>query len=451
MAEPSDRERLKQAYQALQDKALEPDDRFYFRLYDHPHLAPGDPVEQLATSIEFSSLETVQLFSGFRGTGKSTELRRLRQRLRQSPEYKVVLCDMQDYLNMTAPVDVGDFLLAAAGALSDALEAPEMLGKDPSREGFWRRSVNFLTRTKVQLSELGLEASAGGVGAQVKLNLKADPSFLQRLQEHMKLRLGAFAEEVHGFVQECLKALRKRHGDQTQLVVIFDSIEQFRGTSVNAEQVASSVETVFRGHAEKLRLPFVHVVYTVPPWLRLRSPGVGEGYDSYQQIPCVKVRTRDGQEFSEGLDALAELVRPRLDVEWLLGGREAFDELARASGGYLRDLFRLLKALLLTAASRGVQLDEAARELAIEELRNAYLGFSNEDARWLRRIDESGETSMDEVAMLHRLARFFDTHLVLSYRNGGEWYGVHPIIRAEVRARADAYDKRCAGEEDGPA
>jgi len=31
--------------------------------------------------------------------------------------------------------------------------------------------------------------------------------------------------------------------------------------------------------------------------------------------------------------------------------------------------------------------------------------------------------------MLSRLAGYFDTHLVLNYRNGQDWYDVHPLIR----------------------
>jgi hypothetical protein len=31
------------------------------------------------------------------------------------------------------------------------------------------------------------------------------------------------------------------------------------------------------------------------------------------------------------------------------------------------------------------------------------------------------------------LARFFDTHLVLYYRNGEEWFDVHPLIQERVQ------------------
>lgn len=33
---------------------------------------------------------------------------------------------------------------------------------------------------------------------------------------------------------------------------------------------------------------------------------------------------------------------------------------------------------------------------------------------------------------LPQLARFFDTNLVLNYRNGEDWYDVHPLLADEL-------------------
>jgi len=115
-------------------------------------------------------------------TGKSTELRRLRKRLQESDaEYLVILLDVQDYVNLSTPVDVSDFLMALAGAFGDALQAPELLDEDPSRVGYWERLTHFLQRTEITLNEISAEP--GGVG--LKATLKSDPSFKQQLQKHM--------------------------------------------------------------------------------------------------------------------------------------------------------------------------------------------------------------------------------------------------------------------------
>lgn len=458
MVDPATRAALKKFYRALQDRALPPDDPMYVELFEDPDLSAVDPVERMATGIEFAAAGSAQLFSGHRGTGKSTQLLRLKQRLEQDPTYKVVICDMEDYLPMTDAVDVVDFLLAAAGALSEALAVPELLGKDPVYS-YWPRFTGWLRSQKIEVSELGLGAKAAvgsakdGVGAEasagIKLNLKTDPEFRKLVRERMKLHVGAFRVEVHSFVQDCLKALRSKHGDKNiELVVIYDSIEHLRGTTANAQEVSDSVERLFRGHADALRFPFVHTVFTVPPWLRLQHAGVGtDNFDAYLQIPCVKVRTRPeaadspSSDHFPGLDALWKVGQKRGDLAWLLGERAAFDELARASGGYLRDLFRMLSQLVNEANSHGVPISADRRELAIMELRNAYAGFTNQDAAWLRSIDKTGSLDVKQAAHHHNLARFLDTHLLLAYRNGEDWYGVHPVIRELVARRAAAWDE----------
>jgi hypothetical protein len=65
-------------------------------------------VRLLAEAIEDAPAQSVQLFSGFRGTGKSTQLRRLRKRLVRGG-YAVLLIDIEDYLNTQVPVDIADF------------------------------------------------------------------------------------------------------------------------------------------------------------------------------------------------------------------------------------------------------------------------------------------------------------------------------------------------------
>jgi hypothetical protein len=441
---------LQSFYQQLIDRPLEPGNPFYVPLYARDATSPSDPVNELQATIEWSPIDSAQLFSGFRGTGKSTELRRLKAQLEQGNTV-VVLCDMQQYLNLTTPIDVSDFLLAVAGAFGDELaKDPTLLGQDIITEGYWTRFVAFLTRTRIEVSSLGLsaglDASAGldqtKLGAKfatdIKLNLKEDPTFRQKLQDRLKGHLGALVRDVHRFFGECILALRNKHRDpELRVVMLLDSVEQIRGTSVNAREVASSLETLFMGHSNVLKIPDLHAVYTVPPWLKIKAPGVAGLYSGCQLIPCVKVRDRHGPPCTAGLDELEQIVAKRGDWRRLLGDdRSALDELLVASGGYLRDLFRILQTVLRLTRLDALPASPRVRKLALDEVRNSYLPLSNEDALWLRRIDGTGNTELDGESKLHDLARFYDTHLVLTYRNGDEWVAVHPLIETAVREQA---------------
>ncbi|PRP97312.1 ATP-binding protein [Enhygromyxa salina] len=455
MIDPATTTQLRQLYQNLVDQPLWPDDPRYVDLYADPGWAALDPVARLATRIRFSAIESSQLFSGHRGTGKSTQLRKLQRELEGDPTYKVVICDMEDYLPMTDAVDEVDFMLGAAGALSDALVDAGLLGRD-SKGDYWTRFVDWLRGQRIDVEQLGLDAKVPvGPGAElrfnVKANLKSDAAFRERVRERMKLHVGAFRAEVHGFAQDCVKWLRAEHGDDTQLVVIYDSIEHLRGITTNERAVAESVEGLFRGHGDALRFPHVHTIYTVPPWLRLHYAGT-DGFDSYCQIPCIKVRKRapdpggQVQPDPAGLDVLWRVAGKRGDMQWLLRDRAAFDELALACGGYLRDLFRMLTDLTAHAALHGVPVAGDRCRLAIEELRSAYQGFTNRQAVWLQAIEDSGRLDIPDLDDQHTIARFLDTHVLLAYRNGEDWYAVHPVIRELVADRAAAWHRAQRGQ-----
>lgn len=447
MAEAETLAQLKALYQALSERPLDPDDPAYADLYTDGTLSEPNIVALMAAGIEFSASETAQLLAGQRGTGKSTLLRTLKHRLEHNPSYKVVICDMEGYLPMTDPVDVVDFLLAAAEALSEALAVPELLGKELAREMYWSHFSRWVSQTSTEEGTLGAGALGLTAGSDIARVFKSDSSLRERTREQATTVINTFRDDVHTLMREYLLALREHHREDTQLVVIFDGMEHIRGLTSNADEVADSIERLFRGHAEALRIPLIHVVFTVPPWLQRRFP-ITYRFDAYHQVPCVKVYThpdepgRPPERNPAGIEALRKLVQKRDPddwLDWLLGSPEAFDELALASGGHLRDLFLMLRTVLIQARHAGVPVPEHQRRRAIEELRAGYdLGLTSRDAALLRRVDETGTLDLD--VPVHRMGVFLEQFL-LFYRNGNGWYGLRPVLRADVLRRARDWDE----------
>lgn len=99
------------------DKSLEP--RFYVK---HLHgKGDRDPVQELADQIDFSASAGAYLFTGNRGTGKTTELLRLAQSL-NGLGCEVFYIDMSEYLNLTQHIEISDFLISVLGAFSEKIE-----------------------------------------------------------------------------------------------------------------------------------------------------------------------------------------------------------------------------------------------------------------------------------------------------------------------------------------
>ena len=424
---------LRDFFRQVSDQPLGPSDERYIPLYNNAEDSGDDPVELMSRAIEWTPGGSVQLLSGFRGAGKSTELRRLERNLREKG-YKVFRCDIEDYLNLSVPVDVSDFLMAVSGAFSDAIDRAELSGVRNTHQSYWARLVGFLNRIEFG----GASATLGSDFASmtIQANLRSDPSFKSRLQEHMSGHLGALVNDVREYFESSVSNLQTPNQTDREVVLLVDSIEHFRGTFINAQDVQSSVETLFVSHAERLHLPHLHVVYTVPPYLKVRYSNLGALYapGGVHVLPALKLRSKDGAVHKRGYDAMEQIVAARGNWETLLGQRSALDKLIHFSGGHLRDLLRLLGEVLRRATV--LPVPEKTLTASIDQLRTEFLPIAEDDARWLAEISKSHQTALPSAEHLPTLARFFDTHLALCYRNGEEWYDVHPLIFEHVNNRA---------------
>lgn len=446
----------KEFYRRLTLGPLEPTDPQYVPLYELPELRNDDPVQLLRFAIEATEPPTAQLVSGFRGTGKSTELRRLRRDL-QNAGHRVILCDIEDYLNTGSALDPVDFLYALALAVAGTVM--EETGEDGLREGYATRLWNFLARTHVEAPELNAGLKAGGevggakleASAGAKLVLKDHPGFRERAQTRWRGSLGALTREVHQFVREITDTLRPAGNSNCQVVVIIDSVEHIQGTLSDTAAVQASVEKLFTAHADLLHIPGIHTVYTVHPYLKIKYANIDDYYPlgGLQIIPTLKVRERAsgsalGEPRRHALDAIEQVVQYRGRWQTLLGeddlGRELLHELILLSGGHLRDLIRMLAEIV--RRTRALPASRDVFDAAVNHVRNQALPIADDDALWLAEIAESHATCLPSEGHIPSLARFLDTHRVLCYRNGSEWFDVHPLIRPTVLEQAAAVRAR---------
>lgn len=445
MPQPTEeRQLLKRIYQRLSDKPLQPGDPLYQPVYDNPGC--DDPVQLMQTHIEWNEHESLQMFSGFRGSGKTTELFRLKERL-EAQGHVVLYSDALDYINPSEPVDIADLLVVLAGAFSDALE--KNLSINIAGESYWSRLKHYLTETEVELTEVSAKAETdspakelvGGLkaGLDLKLALRTTPSFRQKLQQVLAQRIGELKNGVDKFFEDGVRAIRQHRQSDTRIVFIFDSLEQIRGSLSNEQDVIRSVERLFANHLKLLELPYLHAVYTVPPWLQFVMPNVAK----IVMIPSIRQWNNDDQrsECTAGWTALRALAHKRFGDE---GGRRFFgqpnaqghfakaDKIITVCGGHFRDLLLLLREALVRAKSLPVTSE--VLDAAIASVRNNFLPIAIDDARWLDQIARLRTAALPSVKPedVNRLTRFLDTHFVLYLTNGKEWYDSHPLIREEV-------------------
>ena len=418
------RDALKALYNALADRVLEPGDPVYIAQLNRR--GGADAVEEIATEVDWQEGGGVCLFTGQRGTGKSTELKRLKQRLEELGAV-VFYVDLSEYMLLTKEVEISDFLVSLAGSMSEQVQT--RYGGSPGNRSYWERLTLFL-QTKVEFTELGVKLP----GLDIKAALKNDPDFKRHVQEAARGHVAQLVQDAHGFLADAVNFVRLKESDPNRKVVLLvDSVERIRGVGSEAMAVYESVRNLFFGHAEHLKVPLLHIVYTIPPYLSVLAAGAGTlmGGAATRRLVSTHIfkdRSRDAD--PDGLSVLRKVIAVRFPASDKLFTSAALDALAMSSGGDLREYFRLIR-LCLPAVRDDAQLPLTAEavEPAKNAARNEMLPIPADHLAWLKRIAKSHDTCLEKDADLPTLAHFLDNRLVLNYRNGSDWYDVHPLLR----------------------
>ncbi|MBI3270880.1 MAG: hypothetical protein HYZ53_17900 [Planctomycetes bacterium] len=390
----------------------------------------------LLARILTSDTATHQIYSGFRGSGKSTELKRLARSL-EGAGHSVIFVDTEDYLNLRVPARVEDLLITIAAGMDRFLGGSAPNAAVPF-QGFWSRLFEF-AKSRISVENMKLTAIPGV--AEFELGFKKDVNFKKRLYDALESRAPEMVRLCHDFVDEAVSLLAKRKPDSPGAVIILDSFEKLRGTDPkSAEEVRQSVETVFIRDRKHLDLP-CHAIFTVPPWLAFMEAGAEAGAGTQggrlHILPMCKVFDPVQKEPHEaGIQAMMEILRRRIPLNELFADPNLLRPLAEASGGYPRDLLRMAREILLRAIMDGASLPipvattQKFLDRVLGDFTESYENsLVDEDLDLLAEVGESRSVVNHTRTQLQRLAELFDHHFVLSYRNGGMWFDLHPLVR----------------------
>jgi len=396
-----------------------------------------DAVQELADQIDFNESAGAYLFTGNRGTGKTTELLRLAKILRDY-DCEVFYADLTDYLNLTQPVEITDFLICILGAFSDKLE--QRFGVNLGKPGFFERIWTYLNSTEVELKEIKLPAGS----ADLKLALSQNPSFKQALQKNMRGYVEQLVRQAREFSLEAVNHVRQQRKDPNRkTVLIIDSMERLRGVgdAADVREVFKSAETLFASHADKLRFTGLSVVYTVPPYLQALAGGLGAYYAGGRIYALPSVHVYAGQPasgqapevYEEGVDKMLAIIAKRYPHRSDFFSDAQLRRLAQSSGGDLRDFFRMLRLALARVPSLGqLPLTDAVLDDAEDAVRNDMLPIAADDRQWLAQISNSHSPELPSLDKLPEFARLQQGKYLLHYRNGEDWYDVHPLLRQAI-------------------
>jgi hypothetical protein len=395
----------------------------YFAFHEADgHPRGNEPVADLRATIERSQRiksrrPTCQLFGGFRGTGKSTELLRLAAELTEAG-HTVIFVAGNSVINLYQALEPTDLLVAVAGAV--ATEVTERTGT--SQPSLVALIADFFRDTEVDLAQIGFEHGP----VKLTLALSRDPTFKARVQKALRGRLNEFVAQFQAFMVEVKKLLAIPEGGPHPVLVI-DDLEKVRGVGLEQAIVQHGMREIFLSFDWALRVEGWHTIWTAPPYVQLLNPRIRGIYDESVVLPMVRVWENDAARTPnlEGVAALRSAARLRGDVDSLFLEDALVDRLVHASSGHMRDFFRLLR----DAVRRVYRQKDPTSALDGEAIKRIIADYAGDfsktiyqnDYPWLASIAAGRTLVLPSDDMLPRVERLLDMSVVMTYRNGEDW------------------------------
>ena len=361
------------------------------RYADFTRLRQGFSVTQLEEDVLARS-EAGQCLhaclSGHRGSGKSTELLRLKE-WADAQGFFTVRTEVDEALGMIA-LESADLFLLAARAVEAAMEAAgHPLPSDKLRNiARWFAEVVQEDEQKTH-SELNVEAgvqlgggvpfSLGKLYAKFTAGLKASSD--HALKTRQKIR--NYPDRLADLTQELLQsanAILEAQDSPRGLLLLFDNLDRYDPEVID--------RTLFRGRSLVERLA-CHALFTIPIALEY-EPLSGASQDCYGfplVLPMLGLRHKADQwaatvaesRFDAGAVADVRIaLERRIVIAALFENADDADLLIKMSGGCIRDLMHLL-TLSFSFKTNPTRLTIQAVQKAIRRMRATYLRRLNTD------------------------------------------------------------------------
>ena len=362
------------------------------------------------------------LFCGHRGCGKSTELRRLADRLRRPAAFFVVLLDGVRELD-TNNLQYADVLLALAQKLLEALSDRSVPIKDiylQRLKQWFDQRVESHEATKDFAVEVKAGAQAesglpflGKLFASITNSFKTNSTYKEELRRVLKNSFSDFAEAFKQLLLAAEEALAGK-GLGKRVLFIVDGTDRLSG---------EDSRRFFVQDIHQLQLIDGLFIYCGPIPLIYEGSHVSQTFEHVFTLPMVKLSEKGSADpLPAGYDAMRKMIHLRADPA-LFDAPDTADYLIEHSGGHPRDLLRLLDYSF--EHSETEQFDRAAAEKAVRALATDYRRILEaDDYELLRQIDEAprGEAHGSE-----RVRHLLFNLVLLEYNDF--WWQSHPAVR----------------------
>jgi energy-coupling factor transporter ATP-binding protein EcfA2 len=378
------------------------------------------------------------LFTGHRGCGKSTELRRLQNQFEQ--DYRVIYLEADDVID-TNDADYTDLYLLILQQVSDEMSRLGLAFDRLLLESFKQWFLEIVDETEESVEKsVSLETSAEAkaevpflskLSAKLLAQIKGSNKQKRVVRDKLEKDIGRLKTDLNLLLKDAYEKVRALDGKlyQKGFLVILD----------NLDRVPPKVgDRLYFDHATQLQDLNCTLIYTVPISVACSDKNLNNAFGKPNIVPMVNIYEYDNEPCDlrfnlEAIKGLAHLVAQRVDTQAVFESDALVAKLVGASGGHVRLLMQMTANACLTAASEShvkVQAEDVDYVIKQEQF-NFERIVPAEHYPLLVQVCYNKQVEQDENGQ----KMLFNTS-VLEYNGDRRWNYVAPVVK-----QSDAFQK----------
>ncbi|MFM7907609.1 MAG: ATP-binding protein [Microcystis sp.] len=392
-------------------------------------------IGQVDTILEFQEPEkfTTILFTGHRGCGKSTELRRIQERWQE--KYFII------YLEADREIDIEDaryidLYLVLIKQIEYELRQRGIKFDDELLGNFeaWFKDITEETEETVEKSvsmsgTLDVSSSPFPIPFVAKLlvkllaQIKGSDKRKKTIRQTLEQDISRLQADVNFLLDDGFRKLQQKFPQYQGFLVIFD----------NLDRVTPEVgDHLFFDYAAQLQALGCNIIYTVPISTIYSAKKVNNFFDNSNIVPMINIynlqRNKPDLDYQEeALKAVAKLIEVRVNVQDVFANYDDLLSLAKASGGHVRQLMQMMRTAITSAnAKGGSKIDSEDVQTAIKQVQFDFERvIPDEHYSHLVNVYLNKEINNNQIGQL----MLFNTS-ALEYNGNDRWNYINPVVES---------------------
>jgi hypothetical protein len=370
--------------------------------------------------------KSLVFLAGMRGSGKTTELAKVCDKLNRPECFLCIVCDLDKGLDSN-DMEYMDILIYQMESLFEILREKDIdVNEDilKSLQSWFSERIQEVNRVIKKEGGFEVEIKAEtpsllsflGITAKVKANLQGTKENASKIRTVLKTNFTDFSRKLNEFFEHVNMEIRKK-GIAQELLFVVDGMEKVATRDLRSKIVI--------GEIDRIRQIKANTIFTLPIELMSETQRIAQ-MNTVLSFPFVKLRERKGDVIPRAVERFREFVHKRIDGQ-LFDTPDTVTEAILYSGGSPRELLRILEYANLYADESTGKITREALDKGLKKLASLTAQYIQvEEFEKLKQLKDDNEKGL-ETAIDGGWQDLIEKLIVFEY-NDGTYKRVNPVV-----------------------